>query len=156
VLIGRFGNTSGCPYIEGRLLIPRFSIHGDFSSIVDTGADNTFLMPADAATMGLDYGRLENFDDTAKGAGGPINSYKEPAWAVFSDGTELFGYAFTLTILEYRGDMLNVPSLLGRDILHRWTMDYQFSGSRLQFEIESADVVIPGISSLGVPNTVHQ
>ena len=113
-------------------------------------------MPGDAEAMGLDFSQLTNFDNSGRGAGGPINSYSEPAWAVFSDGVDLFGYALSLTILEYREDMRNVPSLLGRDILHRWRMDYRFSESRLEFEVESADVVIPGALPLDPPGPSHQ
>lgn len=39
MLRGRFGDTSGRPYLEGRLFLPRLKLQGDISFIVDTGAE---------------------------------------------------------------------------------------------------------------------
>ena len=155
MLTGRFGNTSGRPYIEARLALPRLDIDGDFSFLVDTGADETFLMPGDGRTLGLNYSKLQNFERSSLGAGGPISSYREPAWIAFSDGANLYGYAITLAILEFREDMLSVPTVLGRDILHRWAMQYRPFEGRLEFEIESADVVIPSSDPIS-PAALHQ
>ncbi len=143
MLIGRFGDTSGRPYLEGRVVLPRLNVRADFSFVVDTGADETFLMPGDGLTMKLPYGSLAAFNDDSIGASGPIRSTNEPAWVAFSDGDKLYGYSLNLAILEFRRDMLMVPTLLGRDILHRWAMNYRHSAARLEFEVESADVIVP-------------
>ena len=156
MLSGRFGDTSGRPYLEGRLLIPRLGLTGDFSFLVDTGADRTFLMPGDGRTLGLDYGNLQNHDNSARGASGPISSYREPAWVAFSDGSNLYGYSITLAILGFRSDMLTVPTLLGRDVLHRWTINYCHSRDCLEFDVESADVVVPLDGSGVSPTRLHQ
>ncbi len=139
---GRFGNTSSRPYVEGRLVIPRLRVGGDLSFLVDTGADETFLMPGDALTVGLDYSQLQNLDNSSRGAGGPIDSYHEDAWIAFSDGKTLYGYAIRLSILAFREDMLTVPTLLGRDVLHRWGMRYRHSSGLLEFDIDSTDVLV--------------
>lgn len=155
MLTGRFGNTSGRPYIEGRLVIPRLNARADFSFVVDTGADDTFLMPGDGLTMGLDYSQLLTPAGDSWGAGGPITSFSEQAWVAFSDGTNLFGYSIKLAILEFRTDMLRIPTLLGRDILHRWRMAYDHSANRLEFEVISADVLIPSADFIK-PTIIHQ
>jgi hypothetical protein len=129
--------------VEGRLFLPRLGLLGDFSFLVDTGADATLLMPGDGLTLGLDYALLQDHSTDTLGAGGPISSYREPAWVAFTDGANLYGYAINLAILEYRADMVTVPTPLGRDVLHRWSMAYHHSAARLEFEIESADVVVP-------------
>ena len=41
---GRFGNTTGRPYVNGRLLLPRLRLSTNLS---DTGADVSVLMPVD-------------------------------------------------------------------------------------------------------------
>lgn len=155
MLTGRFGNTSGRPYIEGRLVIPRLNARADFSFVVDTGADNTFLMPGDGRTMGLDYSQLATPAGPSLGAGGPITSFAEQAWVAFSDGSNLYGYSVRIAILEYRTDMLQVPTLLGRDILHRWRMVYDHPANKIEFEVVSADVLIPGANSLN-PRITYQ
>ena len=55
---GRYGNTSGRPYLEARVILPNLKIGGDVSFIVDTGADRTVLMPIDVKRMGIDYKKL--------------------------------------------------------------------------------------------------
>ena len=39
MLKGRFGDTSGRPYIEGHILLPRLKKRGNVSFVFDTGAD---------------------------------------------------------------------------------------------------------------------
>lgn len=154
MLLGRFGNTSGRPYIEGRLAIPRLGVRADFSFVIDTGADHTFVMPGDGVTMGLDYRALTPTTVPSLGAGGPITSFTERAWVAFSDGSTLYGYSLDVAILEYRSDMLQVPTLLGRDILHRWRMSYDYSNGRIEFDVVSADATVP-IEGLITPPIVH-
>ena len=156
MLSGRFGNTSGRPYIEGRLIIPRLNVQGDFSFLVDTGADTTLLMPGDGVTLGLDYSQLLNRNDDARGAGGRFTGYSESAWLVFSEGDNLLGYAISLAILAYDNEMLRVPSLLGRDVIHRWRMNYDPTNGRLQFDAITADVVLPATQLPGPPRDLHQ
>lgn len=137
-------------------MVPRLNLTGDFSFLVDTGADETFLMPGDGVTLGLNYSLLQNHNTASRGAGGPISSYYEPAWVAFTDGVQLYGYSVNLAILEFRTDMLTVPTLLGRDILHRWSMVYHHSAARLEFDVESADVVVPLGGTIVAPPPPHQ
>ena len=58
MLRGRFGESSGRPYVSARVFIPRLALAGNVSFIFDTGADSSVLMPADAATLAVDYGML--------------------------------------------------------------------------------------------------
>ena len=53
MLQGRFGDTSGRPYMSARVIVPRLNVTGNVSFIFDTGADFTMLMPADAAPTRL-------------------------------------------------------------------------------------------------------
>ena len=53
MLQGRFGDTSGRPYMEGHVLLPRLGWRGYVSFIFDTGADTSLLMPLDARRMGI-------------------------------------------------------------------------------------------------------
>lgn len=58
MLRGRFGDTSGRPYIEGHVFLPRLEKRGNVSFLFDTGAD-TSLMPVDGLRVGIDYAELE-------------------------------------------------------------------------------------------------
>ena len=72
-ILGRYGDTSGSPYLEGRLVVPCLEISGDVSFLVDTGADYTALMPMDGEEMQVpfasdEFNQLE--DSNAEGIGG--------------------------------------------------------------------------------------
>ena len=156
MLSGRFGSRSGRPYLLARLLIPRLGVRGDLSFLLDTGADHTLLLPSGGRAQGLDYSRLGKFDTRTRGAGGPIRTHKESAWLVFSDGTTLFGYSITLSILEERNDMDQVPSLIGRDILHHFRMRYAYSTATIELDVEYADAMITASRGLGAPIVRHE
>ena len=82
MLRGRFGDTSGRPYMEGHVLFPRLGWSGNVSFIFDTGADASLLMPLDAERMGIDYAMLEN-EVSALGIGGVSENFIESAYLAF-------------------------------------------------------------------------
>ena len=144
MLRGRFGDTSGRPYIEGRLIIPRLSIRADISFCVDTGADRTILLPTDGTTMNLDYDDLVEDPRPSIGLGGVSFNYVEPAIVVFNEpGKVLHAYNIVLMITEADPELMDLPSLLGRDILNQWRMRYFPTSNRLTFDVVTADVSIP-------------
>lgn len=75
-----------------------------------------------------------------------VDSYKERAILAFSDQDPIIhGYDIDLTIIRpdpERPGINRLPSLLGRDILNRWTMHYAPTADKLTFEVVTADVRI--------------
>ena len=55
-------------------------------------------------------------------------------------GVALYVYAIDIGIAGANPDILDLPSLLGRDILDRWSMTYAPQQSLLTFDILSADL----------------
>jgi len=142
-LKGRFGNTSGRPYIEGRLHLPRLGITSDVSFCVDTGADTTVLLPSDGERMGVDYRNLETEVESV-GVGGISLDFQEKAAVIFAEPNRaLYVYLIDLLISSPTPDIMALPSLLGRDILNRWRMTYNPSRAALSFQVLDADYTIP-------------
>ena len=144
-LAGRFGNTTGRPYIEGKLYLPRLSAQTNVSFLIDTGADLTTLMPADSNRMGLDYARLQLSETTIGGIGGvEEDNYTEPAMVVFQGTNDaLYCYALDLRIMPDKDYLVDMPSLLGRDILQHWIMTYAPPTDELTMQVKFADHRIP-------------
>ena len=143
MLRGRFGDTSGRPYIEGRLILTRLGIAGDVSFLVDTGADNSLLMPLDGVRLGIDYSALSGSVQCI-GIGGLTNHYIEPATLVFAEpGLNLYLYMIQLQIAAASPDIMNVVSLLGRDVLRHWRMVCDPTRNRLTFGVLSSDYTVP-------------
>ena len=144
MLRGRFGDTSKRPYLEGRLLIPRLRVWSDISFLVDTGADKTTLLPADSLKMGLDYNTLTKSSDPAIGIGGISHNYTERSIVLFNEpGKALHAYEIELEIVESNDELMGIPSLLGRDVLNRWQMNYSPTTDELTFQVLSSDRTIP-------------
>ncbi|MEX2226223.1 MAG: aspartyl protease family protein [Dehalococcoidia bacterium] len=156
MLHGRFGDTTGRPYLEGRVYFPRFRLHGDVSFLVDTGADTSLISATDAIQIGIDFSAISRTSE-AQGIGGIVTSFVEPAIIVFIEhGVAIWGYREDLEILpppdadahdgseliDDPDESLKLPSLLGREILDRWRMVYQPSADELSFEVVSADFTI--------------
>ena len=140
MLRGRFGESSGRPYVSARVFIPRLGLAGNVSFIFDTGADSTVLMPADAITLGVDYGSLSN-PSQSLGIGGSASMYREWTYLTFADanGDRLYSYDIPLLICDYTPDAMGIPSLLGRDVIDRWRVTYDKSAAELTAEVLSSD-----------------
>jgi hypothetical protein len=119
MLEGRFGNTTGAPYIEARVALPRLSLRGSISFLVDTGADGTVFMPADSRKLGINFGTLRN-PVTSEGIGGPAKGFNEQAVLSFSDRRHIYSYLVDVELSAPSAHNFKFPSLLGRDIIDRW------------------------------------
>ena len=143
MLLGRFGDTSGCPYIEGRLILPRLNIRGDISFLADTGADQTLIHPLDGLRIGIDYSTLSDTSESV-GIGGISQNFVEPALVVFSEPRRmLYIYTIVVAIAPPSPDIMNLPSLLGRDILKQWRMVVEPHRDICTFTVRTADVRVP-------------
>jgi hypothetical protein len=117
---GRFGNSTGRPYIEGRVVFPRLGVAGNISFLADTGADRTTIMQMDGARLGVDYSRLAN-SSQAVGTGGISQLFRENAVLAFLDqGVRLCIYDLEILIQQPMPALATVPSLLGRDVIQNW------------------------------------
>lgn len=143
MLRGRFGDTTGRPYLEGRLLIPRLGIDANISFLVDTGADTSLLSPADAFEMGVDYSLLTG-ETESLGTAGIAHNFTEPASIAFTEpGRYIYIYHVGLEIAAPSPEIIQMPSLLGREIVDRWRMVYNPRRRLLTFDVHSADLVVP-------------
>lgn len=119
MLRGRFGNTSGAPYLEAHIFLPRLKLRGLVSFLVDTGADGTVLMPADAKRLGVKFKSLKN-PTVSEGIGGEARGFNEKAILAFSDAQYVYSYLLDIELSTPAKHNLRFPSLLGRDVLDKW------------------------------------
>lgn len=142
---GRFGNTSGRPYLEAHIILPTLGLQGSVSFLVDTGADVTTLMPSDAVRLGVDFSTLQN-PGLSYGAGGAFTEFTESGHLLVADGpTMLYGYDVNFALIPPAPDRLGNPSLLGRDVLNHWKITFDHSNGLVQAEVNSSDHQLPVI-----------
>jgi hypothetical protein len=132
MLEGRFGNTSGAPYIEARVSFPRLKLWGLVSFLVDTGADGTVLMPTDSKKLGIDFRALKN-PTTSEGIGGTAQGFNETVVLSFSDRRYIYSYLIKMEISAATKHNHHFPSLLGRDILKQWRCVLDAGQRRIRF-----------------------
>ena len=123
---GRFGDTSGSPYVEALLVIPRFGILGRLSFLVDTGASRTFLAPTDGRLLNIPYesGAFKGLESkSARGIGrGGAECRLVEAELYFAANEAVYGYQIVAYIPVPVPELAGIPSLLGRDIISQWAM----------------------------------
>lgn len=136
---GRFGDTSGAPYIEGYVFLQRLSIDGLISFLVDTGSDVTVLMPVDSAKLGIIFTDLVNRTES-EGIGGLAAGYEELATVSFADGNYTYSYAINIEIAEPNATNDHFPSILGRDIINRWRCTVDLAKNKVRAHPRSWDL----------------
>jgi hypothetical protein len=119
MLVGRFEDQSGAPYIEARLSFPRLGLRGFIWLLVDTGADGTVLMPTDGRNLDIDFAALHT-ETASQGIGGSATVFSEEAILSFFDARHAYSYLLTIGIAAPTAYNHRFPSLLGRDVLARW------------------------------------
>ena len=106
--------------------------------LVDTGASATCLHPADAIRAGIPFELLGNRIDYL-GIGGTSAYFRETANLLFEDESYLRIYRLDLLIAAPTDNNRELPSLIGRDVLDRWRMDYHPTGGKLEWTVHDAD-----------------
>ena len=137
MIAGRF-DDHGWPILRARLLIPRLGINGHVNFLVDTGTSGTCLHPHAGRRVQIPFDELRTPMDRV-GIGGSLPYYHEPASVLLHDGEREHAFDITLSIASPqlptpsnpRPVVNRLPSLLGRDVLNRLRMDYDYPAGRL-------------------------
>ena len=93
--------------------------------LLDTGADFSCLHLVDALNLAVPESGLSN-ESYVGGIGGTSIYYREPAIVTFTyrDGS-IFEISYNIDLdLSYSDETIGLPSLLGRDILDDWHIEY--------------------------------
>ena len=127
--------ADGRPYVEGRLALPRLRVGGRVHFLLDTGADTTILHPDDGIDLRCPFDALENPAEFV-GVGGALLYYMEPAVVTFGTGLAAEEFGLAISIAKPHPVTDGLDSLLGRDILNRLRMEYDFRRGRLELAPE--------------------
>ncbi len=130
-MIAGYFTEQGLPYVQARLVLPRIGVDSDVVFLVDTGAASTVLHSNDANDLDCPNDRLI-LPQSFEGVGGVLTYYRETALIKFSHGDGTHDLAVQIAIAKPGSPTDGLPSLLGRDILNRMRMDYDFPQDRLE------------------------
>ena len=154
MILGFIGPDNSA-YVSAEIKVPRLNAEGTFHFLVDTGADNTSLHLRDAVSLlstrvmrgtykkiwGMLRKRflLLGNPTPIDGVGGTATYLQEPAQIIFThvDGTRQ-GFLFDLDIVKPANwgsrrfqQQLELPSLLGMDILRQYRMSMEYPNNQI-------------------------
>ena len=113
--------------------LPRLVTEGHIDILVDTGAQVTCILGADAGILNVPYESLSQ-PATLRGVGGTTVMYREPAILTFRDTENggIYRYRTEVRIGPHTRPANNLPSLLGQDILQHWSLLHEPETERLE------------------------
>ena len=124
-MITGFFSSRGRPYIYGTVTLPRFGVSADVPFLVDTGADSSCLHFSHTSELAVPESSLGN-ESYVGGIGGTAAYYRESSTVTFTYGPgRIYEVSYDIDLdLSYSDETLGLPSLLGRDILDNWHIEY--------------------------------
>ena len=131
------------PYVHCQLTLYRLGIAGEVHFLVDTGADATYLHPSDGLEITLPFDLLQD-PVTSSGIGGRATYFPEPAILTFTDhaARQYHNYHININVAKPADVSGRLPSLLGRDVIRRWQMNFDPTNDTLEFTVRSADFTL--------------
>ena len=122
----------GLPYVRASLILPRLGVVATVSFLVDTGSVSTVLHSDDAEDIGCPFDSLA-LPTALEGVGGAVTYYRESALVKLDRESDLLDFSVEIAIAKPGSLTDGLPSLLGRDILNRLRMEYDFPQGLLGF-----------------------
>ena len=132
MVIAGYFTAEGHPRIRTRVSLPRLGVANEIFFLVDTGSDTTILHPKDGDRIGCPFDRLEN-PASVSSISGAQTYYVEPAVVSFFDGAVRRDFRTAIYIARPLPELDELDSLLGRDVLNRLGMEYDFERRHLRF-----------------------
>ena len=128
-MIDAYFTYAGVPYVKMRLILPRLNVSGPIDFLVDTGAVSTVLHSDAAKEMACPFDLLVR-PMPFEGVGGAEIYYRELALIRLDESRTDKDIAVEISIAKPGSSTDGLPPLLGRDILNRVRMDYDFPQDR--------------------------
>jgi len=141
MLYGRWGKTTGRPFVEAFVRFPRLNAGGSISFYIDTGADSSMIMPADAQRIGFKYNLVTSMTKVS-GLNGEVACFLEDGIIAVAESS-LYIYQVPLRVAPLKPHTEKLPSLLGRDILDNWTLVLDKPNNSIEARIVKYDHVAP-------------
>jgi len=122
-------SPGGVPFIVAFLRCESWHIEETVAFLIDSGASRTTLLDSDAERLGIDFSRLERFEEGTTGIGGMVETYILPSVKLSFRTTEgvheeefreIFVLRHRPRNREEEERIKALPSLLGRDFLNEY------------------------------------
>ena len=138
-MIRGYFDRLGRPIVSCTIYLTQLGVASYVDFLVDTGASVTALHPRDGLRLGIPFDELAGDPVNIGGTTGNYPYYPQPAELTFADSGRGHGILVELRIAKPAEDsshrILRIPSLMGRDALNRWRLDYDPRNNNLEFHV---------------------
>ena len=131
-MIVSYFTAAGVPYVKAQLTLPRLGVAGPVDFLIDTGAVSTVLHSDDAKKLTCPFDRLA-LPIAFEGVGGLQTYYRELALVRLDETRDDADMAIEIAIAKPGSPVDGLDSLLGRDVLNRLRVEYDFPQGLLGF-----------------------
>lgn len=129
----------GSPFLSALVSIPGVSAGRSVNFLVDTGCDQTCLMPDDWSQMGLDYEKLEGEVERIHGIGGSIEAKHQQVSILFTeDNSAMHFYSLDVLIVSALPEGYEMTSVLGQDLFSYWRLIHDPSRGEISAEVRES------------------
>jgi hypothetical protein len=132
-----YGYRPPAPFVTASILLKELNLKARLPLLVDTGASNTIIMWRDVERLGIDVSKLKP-EREFSGIGGLIEAKPILSTLIFRSESgqpvkeEVEAHVVTSTCPHPRLKLL--PSILGRDIINRYALNYKFENRETSLE----------------------
>ena len=132
-----YGYRPPAPYIATAIFLHELNLKARLPLLLDTGASNTMILWGDVERLGIDISKIKP-EREFSGLGGLIRA--KPIASTISLSSEKEGiieenvevYIVTSTCPHPKLKLL--PSILGRDIINKYTLSYSYNKRKVDLE----------------------
>jgi hypothetical protein len=130
-ITGFFRAEDHAPYVTATVVQDDLRLNRDIRFLVDSGASATVIADTDARRLGIDYHTLQHVPDGMIGIGGTVETFVLPSVRLvfITDGgayeeelERIYVLRHHITDARMRARIERIPSLLGRDVLNKYTV----------------------------------
>ena len=126
----------GCGFIEARLTSKSLQLDEKVSFLIDTGASRTALLDKDAIRLGIRHDKLTKSKSSLIGIGGTISCFViTDSILTFRSPKGEIDIRLSISVAKHplermdthlKTQILRLPSLLGRDIINKYKLIFDF------------------------------
>jgi len=132
-------------FIDGHLISPTLNLDESVRFLIDTGASHTVILDKDALRLGIDHKLLTRYHRDFSGIGGTVETFiiKNISLILKSEDQLVFKLSIPIFVLRHplhklshqeRIRILRLPSILGRDVINRLKLTFNFPRKQVFFE----------------------
>ena len=131
-------------FINGHIVSQTPKIDDTIEFLIDTGASRTTILDRDAIFLGINYVQIPKYTQKVSGIGGTVETHViTNVSLIIKSGNHRKDFSIPILVVRHPLERMNesekirvlrLPSILGRDIISRFCLIYDYPKRRVYLE----------------------